>query len=84
MTQKSFNILEFCTTMIREDCFGIFQDQYIGRFVDDVPESLNLFCKGIWVYYIASVNIIAYNYGYIADETIQVDAHKFVYLYQLL
>lgn len=83
MTQKTFNILEFCFTWLRVDCFGIFQDQYIGRFVDDVPKNFNLFYKGMWVYYIASINMLENYYGYVAAETIQIDKRKFVYLYRL-
>lgn len=83
MTQKIFNILEFCTTWLRTDCFGIFQDQYISRFIDDIPENDDKSYNGMWLYYIASVNMIASNWGYVADDVIKIGSHKFVYLYRL-
>ena len=83
MTQKTFNILEFCTTWLRSSDFGIFQNRFISNLIDDIPEDDNKLYSGMWVYYIASVNMVASNCGYVADDVIQIGAHKFVYLYRL-
>lgn len=83
MTQKTFNILEFCTTCLRSSDFGIFENRFIGNLVDDIPEDKNMLFSGMWVYVIASVNMIAANWGYVADKVIVIDTHRFVYLYRL-
>lgn len=83
MTQKTFIILNFCSTWLHSSYFGIFQDQFISRLVDDIPKNNDKLYNGMWVYYIASVNMIASNWGYVADDVIQIGTHKFVYLYRL-
>ena len=83
MTQKTFDLLDFCSTRVKWYSFGIFQNRFIKNLIDDVPEEQNVMLSGMWLYYIASTNKIAIDLGYVADKTIQLDCHAFVYLYRL-
>lgn len=84
MTQKTFNILEFCSTWIKSSNFGIFQDVSIRSILENVPEEDGVILSGMWLYCIANgVNSIAVNLGYVADKAINIGPHTYVYLYRL-
>ena len=83
MTQKTFNVLEFCSTWLCSSDYGILQDQFISHCVDGVSVDDDKAYYGMWMYYVASVNRIALNFGYVADDVIQIGLRKFVYLYRL-
>lgn len=83
MTQKTFNILDFCFTRIKAYYFGIFHDKFIRSLIEDVPEENEVFLSGMWLYYIANANSIAINLGYEADRVFKVGFHSYVYLYRL-
>lgn len=83
MTQKTFNILDFCTTWVESSKYGIFQDNFLSTYLDDIPEESDESYSGMWLYYIASQNRLFFNIGYVADDVIQIGSKRFVYLYRL-